>query len=173
MSSDGPRPAIAVGGRPPTILVVHPRENRRKCSLEALRGRPDLRFVKFSPELSLDLAGYVRLAVDGEPLSERDAGMGLLLLDGNWHRAGAMNRPFAHVPPRSLRGFRTAYPRVSKMLQDPADGLASIEALYVAFRILGRSTGGLLDAYRWREPFLERNGWAPDRARSSSIEARP
>jgi pre-rRNA-processing protein TSR3 len=144
---------------PITILVVHPRENRAKCSLEPLRGRSDLRFVKFSPKLALELDGYVRLAVDGEPLTERDAERGLLLLDGNWRFAAPMNRHFAHVPARSLRGYRTAYPRTAKLLTDPAGGLASIEALYIALSILGRPTRGLLDGYHWREPFLAGNAW--------------
>lgn len=149
-----------------TLLVVHPRENRAKCSLEPLRGRAGLRFVKFSPKAAAALEieqhlgrDYVRLAVDGEPLSERDAGKGIVLLDGNWRFAAAMNRAFAHVPPRSLRGFRTAYPRTAKLLTDPDGGLASIEALYIAYSVVGRSTAGLLDHYYWREPFLAANSW--------------
>ena len=144
---------------PITLLVVHPRENRRKCSLEPLRGRADLRFVPFAPPLDLKLDGYVRLAVDGEPLSAADRERGLLLLDGNWHRAAPMNHHFEGVPGRSLRGFKTAYPRTAKLLPDPADGLASIEALYIAYHLLGRSTAGLLDGYHWRAPFLAANRW--------------
>ena len=146
---------------PITLLVVHPRENRAKCSLEPLRGRDDLRFVKFAPEreLDVDLDRYVRLAVDGEPLTAADRHRGLLLLDGNWRRADPMNRAFARVPGRSLRGFKTAYPRTSKLKTDPAEGLASVEALYVALTILGRPTDGLLDGYRWRAGFLAANGW--------------
>ena len=142
---------------PITILVVHPRENRAKCSLEPLRGRADLRFVKFAPGLELELGGYVRLAVDGEPLTAADRELGLLLLDGNWRRADPMNREFARVPGRSLRGFKTAYPRTSKLRTDPAEGLASVEALFIALTILGRPTAGLLDGYRWRAAFLAAN----------------
>jgi pre-rRNA-processing protein TSR3 len=144
---------------PPTLLVVHPRENRRKCSLEPLRGRCDLRFVVFPPSAPVDGERYVRLTVDGPPLSADDADRGLLLLDGNWWRAESMNRPFLHVPSRSLRGFKTAYPRSSKRRDDPSDGLASIEALYVAYRLVGRPTDGLLDGYRWRDVFLAANGF--------------
>jgi pre-rRNA-processing protein TSR3 len=144
---------------PITILVVHPRENRAKCSLEPLRGRADVRFVKFPPKAGLDLADYVRLAVDGEPLTERDAGKGILLLDGNWRFAAPMNRHFAEVPARSIRGFKSAYPRTAKLGTDPADGLASVEALYVAYAIVGRPTEGLLDGYHWRAPFLAANSW--------------
>jgi pre-rRNA-processing protein TSR3 len=35
--------------------------------------------------------------------------------------------------------------------------LASIEALYMAYHLLGRPTEGLLDGYRWAEVFLELN----------------
>jgi pre-rRNA-processing protein TSR3 len=44
------------------------------------------------------------------------------------------------------------------MYQDPAAGLATVEALYIAYHILGRPTEGLLDEYRWAEEFLRANG---------------
>jgi hypothetical protein len=34
-----------------------------------------------------------------------------------------------------------------------------VEALYVAYRVLGRPTAGLLDHYRWAADFLRLNGW--------------
>jgi pre-rRNA-processing protein TSR3 len=68
---------------------------------------------------------------------------------------------FEHVPPRSLHGWKTAYPRVSKLGTDPDNGLASIEALYLAYHILGRPTDGLLDHYRWAEQFLALNDLPP------------
>ena len=144
---------------PPTILVIHAKEKRAKCSLEPLRGRPDLCFVEFAASLAGDWPGYVRLSVDGPPLSVADRESGLLLIDGSWRHAAHMHERYAHVPPRSLSGFRTANPRVSKVFQDPAEGLASVEALYIAYRILGRPTEGMLDHYFWRERFLKLNGW--------------
>jgi pre-rRNA-processing protein TSR3 len=86
--------------------------------------------------------------------------MGLLLIDGAWRHAARMERYFQLVPPRTLRGFHTAYPRVSKLFQDPSSGLASVEALYIAYRILGRPTAGLLEKYYWRDNFLKLNGWS-------------
>lgn len=83
--------------------------------------------------------------------------MGILLLDGSWRWATPMNRDFAHISPRSLTGIQTAYPRRSKLGSDPEQGLASIEALYAAYRILGRDTTGLLDHYRWANEFLQLN----------------
>jgi pre-rRNA-processing protein TSR3 len=144
---------------PPTIIVRHPAENPKKCSVLPLKGHPALRFVVFPPMRPLDLTGYVRLAAEGPKLSSADAEMGLLLLDASWNRAGKMARAFADVPPRSLVGIRTAYPRASKRGTDPDNGLASVEALVAAHRLLGRPTTGFLDHYHWADEFLRLNGW--------------
>ena len=143
---------------PPTVIVRHTKENPRKCSILPLRGRPDLVFLNYPVRVRPPLEGYIRLAADGPELTAADADRGLLLLDGSWRWAAAMTRDFADVPPRSLSGWRTAYPRVSKLGTDPDNGLASVEALYVAYRILGRPTDGLLDHYRWAADFLRANG---------------
>jgi pre-rRNA-processing protein TSR3 len=144
---------------PPTVVVRHSHENPRKCSILPLRGRADLVFLNYPVARRPALDGYVRLAAEGPPLSAADAGHGLLLLDGSWRWAASMTRDFADVPPRSLSGYTTAYPRVSKRGTDPDNGLASVEALYAAYRILGRPTDGLLDHYRWAEEFVRLNGW--------------
>ena len=148
-------------GPPRTVIVRHSRENPRKCTVLPLRGRPDVLFLGYPVKAMPDLTGYVRLAADGLELSEADAASGLLLLDGSWRWAGSMTRDFLDVPPRSLSDFRTAYPRSSKMGTDPDNGLASVEALFLAYHILGRPTEGLLDHYRWAEAFLSLNGLKP------------
>ena len=144
---------------PATVIVRNARENPRKCSILPLRGREDLIFVGYPLGKPLPLEGYIRLAAEGEPLSERDAKAGVLLLDGSWRWAAVMSRDFLDVPGRSLRGYRTAYPRKSKMDTDPENGLASVEALFVAYRLLGRPTEGLLAHYRWAEEFLRTNSF--------------
>jgi len=68
-----------------------------------------------------------------------------------------MERLTASVPVRSLPPLVTAYPRSSKVSEDPEGGLATIEALYAAYRILGRDTSALLDHYRWGQEFIELN----------------
>jgi pre-rRNA-processing protein TSR3 len=123
---------------PITVIVRHPRENPRKCSILPLKGRPDLLFLTYPLRERPDLAGYVRLAAEGPPLSTADAERGLLLLDGSWRWAGEMTRDFRDVPPRSLEGYRTAYPRVSKQGTDPDNGLATVEALFLAYHLLGQ-----------------------------------
>jgi pre-rRNA-processing protein TSR3 len=144
---------------PCTVIVRHDHENPRKCSVLPLRGRADIVFLNYPVRQRPDLGGYVRLAADGPPLSADDRDKGLLLLDGSWRWAAAMTRDFLDVPPRSLSGWRTAYPRTSKLGTDPDNGLASVEALYIAYHILGRPTEGLLDHYHWAAEFLRNNDW--------------
>jgi pre-rRNA-processing protein TSR3 len=142
---------------PATVIIRDAHENSRKCSILPLQGRPDLMLLTHPVDPRPNLINYVRLAAEGPPLSAADAVLGLLLLDGSWRRADSMTRAYAYVPARSLNGYQTAYPRVSKRGDDPINGLASVEALFIAYHILGRPTDGLLDHYRWREAFLSRN----------------
>ncbi len=141
------------------LVVRHPRENRRKCTLEPLRDRPWIRFQTFRPGRPIELAKlHILLEVGAPPLTPGDAGPPLLLLDATWRLLPAMRRAVrGPVVARSLpEGLATAYPRRSKTFADPARGLASVEALYAALRILGRRDDTLLEAYHWRETFLER-----------------
>lgn len=145
------------GVPPPTIIVVHPREKRSKCTVEPLRGRDDFVFWTFPEKGQEPLDGYVRLGIGGEQLSEADAESGLLVLDGTWKLAEKMEPFFRDVPVRSLPPWQTAYPRVSKLFEDPAAGLATIEAVYAAHTILERGTSDLLDSYYWADQFVELN----------------
>jgi pre-rRNA-processing protein TSR3 len=142
---------------PPTLIVVHPRERRQKCTVEPLRGRPGFIFWTFPETGPQSLQCYVRLGLGGPDLSRDDAGRGLLVLDGTWRLAAGMEARFADIPIRSLQPWQTAYPRVSKLFDDPAAGLATIEAIFAAYHILGRDTSGLLDEYYWRDEFLRKN----------------
>jgi pre-rRNA-processing protein TSR3 len=152
-----PAPTALTCSYQPTIIVRNPRENPRKCSVLPLRERPDIVFLGYPLSRRPSLEGYFRLAAEGEELSPRDRASGLLLVDGSWRWAERMNRDFLDLPPRSLHGYRTAYPRRSKQGTDPDNGLASVEALFLAYHILGRPTGGLLDHYHWAEEFLRLN----------------
>lgn len=141
----------------PTIIVIHPKERRSKCSVEPLRGRDDFVFWKypFRGEYSLD--NYVQLGIGGPEISEADAEKGLLVLDGTWRLAEKMAGDYKDVPVRSLPAWQTAYPRTSKIYDDPSQGLATIEAVFAAYVALGRETTGLLDEYYWANSFLELN----------------
>ncbi len=142
---------------PPTILVVHPKERASKCTVAPLRGREGFVFWNFPNRGPESLEGYVRLGIGGPLLSEDDADKGLLVLDGSWRWAEKMEAEFADVPVRSLPAWETAYPRASKLFEDPAAGLATIEAIYAAYIKLGRDTAGLLGHYHWAEEFLAKN----------------
>lgn len=141
----------------PVILVVHPREMRSKCSVEPLRGASGFVFWKFPNRGPDSLGDYIRLDLDGPLLSAQDSRRGLLLLDGTWRLAARMAEDYQDVPTRSLAPWRTAYPRVSKMFDDPRTGLATIEALFAALVQMQQPVPGLLDSYRWRDEFLTLN----------------
>jgi pre-rRNA-processing protein TSR3 len=147
------------GPFPPTIIVVHPREKRSKCTVEVLRTRAGFVFWTFPDRGPEPLDGYVRLVMEGPVLSAEDADRGLLVLDGTWRLAHRMEKFFRDLPPRSLPRIQTAYPRLSRITPDPMGGLATIEAVYAAFRQLGRPCDGLLDHYHWADEFLARNHW--------------
>jgi pre-rRNA-processing protein TSR3 len=142
---------------PQTVIVRHFKERTGKCTVWPLRQRADVLLVPYPVRVRPDLTGYIRLAAEGPALSVADVASGLLLLDGSWRYADAMTREFLDVPARSLSGWKTAYPRVSRWYDDPDNGLSSVEALYVAYHLLGRPTAGLFEAYRWGDEFLRLN----------------
>lgn len=142
---------------PPTIIVVHPKERRSKCSVQPLRETEGFIFWKYPNRGPESLEGYVRLGFGGPVIGPDDANAGLLILDGTWRWTETMEEDYAGLPVRSLPELETAYPRVSKTYDDPHGGLATIEALYAAYHLMGRDTTGLLDEYHWREEFLDRN----------------
>jgi pre-rRNA-processing protein TSR3 len=142
---------------PPTIVVVHPKERRSKCSVAPLRGREGFVFWNHPRRGAESLTGYVRLGLGGPMLTPEDSSSGLLILDGTWRWAAAMERDYADLPVRSLANWSTAYPRTSKLFEDPAAGLATVEALYAAYVQMDRPTDGLLDHYQWGDAFLAKN----------------
>ena len=141
-----------------TLILRHPRERLSKCSLTPLHNRPELKFMKAHPGLKIDATGYTVLAMNAPVLSKADAGRPLLLLDSTWRLLPQLNACLEGDPiPRSLpSGIGTAYPRISKVSEDPLGGLASVEALYLARRLLGDDDPSLLNDYYWRDCFLEK-----------------
>ncbi len=145
----------------PTIIVVHHRERRSKCTVEPLRTQAGFEFWSYplkpphSPKLIQ--TRYVRLGLGGPLISPADREFGLLVLDGTWRWAEKMEADFDEVPVRSLPAWQTAYPRVSKVFDDPSQGLATIEAIFAAYHHMGYDTTGLLEAYHWKDPFLKLN----------------
>ncbi|MBX3464568.1 MAG: hypothetical protein KF830_15470 [Planctomycetes bacterium] len=142
----------------PTTVIRHAKEKVRKCSLRFLHGRPEMTFLRQREGFTFDATGFTLLAVDAPPLTAADAGRPLLLLDSTWRWLPQLLACLHGEPvPRSIPGhLPTAYPRRSKVFADPAAGLASIEALYVARALLGDDDPTLLDGYHWRDEFLAR-----------------
>lgn len=140
----------------PVTILRHPKERLSKCSLEPLKGRPEITFIKASKGLKFDCTGYILLSIDAPELSPLDAGHPILLLDSTWRLLPDLEACLIGVPiRRSLpSSVKTAYPRISKIFSDPLQGLASVEALYLTKYILGENDIGLLDAYHWRDKFL-------------------
>lgn len=152
----------------PTVIVVHPKERRSKCSVEPLRPRDDFLFYTFPEPVTQPLEGYIRLGLGGEILTSADADQGLFVLDGTWKLAARMEPTFADIPIRTLPPVQTAYPRVSKVFDDPTGGLATVEAVYAALKIMGRNVDGILDKYHWKHEFLKLNGWHSSNEDSNS-----
>jgi pre-rRNA-processing protein TSR3 len=137
-------------------IVRHPDENLAKCTLEPLRSRKELSFLQFSASLKIEASGAIVLSVDAPLISEADAGSPLILLDGNWKHVPKLKSCLTGTPIyRSLPKVPTAYPRRNDEGLDPAEGLASVEALYLALKLLGHDDPGLLYHYHWREQFLK------------------
>lgn len=146
---------------PPTFILRHRRENLKKCSLRGLENRTDCQFFTYPKDQLPEMNGYILLALEAPPLTKEDSHRGLFILDATWRYAERMleqvgsQRGLVH---RSIpEEVRTAYPRRQNDCADPERGLASIEALFIAYVILGRETTGLLDSYYWKDQFLEKN----------------
>ena len=146
-----------------TWILRHRRENLHKCSLSGLEGREDLVFYTYPQDTLPPLTKTIVLALEAPLLSKEDADNHLLLIDGTWKHATVM---FSQLPKPHLFERRslppkleTAYPRRQNDCIDPKRGLASIEALYAAYTLLGRDPQGLLDHYHWKKEFLNKNSF--------------
>lgn len=137
-------------------LIRHPAENLAKCTLEPLLHRPEFKFLTFSSLLNVEATHCIVLSVNAPILSQEDRGRPLILLDGNWKHVTKLKSCLKGSPCyRSLPLIPTAYPRRNDDGLDPAEGLASVEALYLALKIMGHNDSSLLDHYYWREDFLK------------------
>ena len=148
----------------PTIILRHRKENLKKCSLRGLETHKDLKFYTYPQHMPENLTGYVMLHLGEQEtieLSKADADKGLFFLDSTWNYEKKMHDRLSieHILfYRSLPSyFVTAYPRQQTGCQDPQRGLATVEALYIAYKILDLPTEGLLDHYHFAQVFLEKN----------------
>jgi pre-rRNA-processing protein TSR3 len=142
---------------PSRVTVIrHAKERISKCSLRHLHDRQEFRFLRASPSLRFDATDYLLLAVDAPTLTRADSGHPILLLDATWRHLPALMQHVTGEPIRRSMppGIRTAYPRRSRVFDDPEAGLASVEALYLCKRLLGEDDPSLLDGYHWKDEFL-------------------
>ena len=146
----------------PTLILRHRRENLKKCSLRGLQ-REDFVFLTYPQDTLPHLISYCLLTLNAPPLTPEDRSYGLLLIDGTWRYTQTMyqeqiEKPERKVALRSLPAhYQTAYPRRQPDCPDPARGLSSLEALFLAYHILKRPTHGILDNYYWKNVFLKKN----------------
>lgn len=145
-----------------TIVIRHRRENCKKCSLSGLEERTDFLFLRYPQTQLPDITDYVLLTLDSEApvISKKDSSSGILLLDATWKLASKMESqlPLTRTTRRSLpTKFQTAYPRRQLDCPYPDAGLASIEALAIAYYLTERDCRGLLDHYYWKDSFLKLN----------------
>lgn len=145
-----------------TFVLRHRRENLKKCSLRGLENREDFKFYTY-PSRSLPLlTNTILLSLGAPELTLQDQNCNLFLIDATWRYAEVMQRQVLKEQPhlilRSLPAtLKTSYPRRQDDCVDPEKGLASIEALYAAYLILGWEASGLLNNYHWRDDFLDIN----------------
>jgi pre-rRNA-processing protein TSR3 len=140
------------------LILRDPRESPKKCSLTPLRGMPGVRFVGYEPDRRVDAGKRILLHPGGADITHADRGRPLLLVDCAWRRLPQLLATVdGELEHRRLPRLATAYPRKSKLFEDPEQGLASIEALYAALALLGEVRPELLESYRWKDDFLGRN----------------
>ncbi len=144
-----------------TIILRHRKENKKKCTLEPLKNRDDWAFFTYPKDTLIAPKNCVVLSFEGPLLTKKDENSSLLLIDGTWRYATKMydQTPLIHtLEKRSLPStLKTAYPRKQDDCEKPSEGLASIEALFAAYSILGWDSTYLLDHYPFKDKFLELN----------------
>jgi pre-rRNA-processing protein TSR3 len=140
----------------PITIIRHKREKLSKCSLRGLEQRPNIQFYVKKKGFLFDAEGFTVLSPTAPLLSIADQGKPLLILDSTWSLLPELEACLLGAPIyRSLPStIQTAYPRINKKGLDPAQGLASVEALYAAKRLLGEEDVSLLDYYYWKDAFL-------------------
>lgn len=109
----------------PVSIIRHPKERRSKCSLTPLESRQDLSFHRARLGWTFDMTGFTVLALGAPEMSEADAGRPILLLDSTWRLLPQVEACLVgRGVRRTLPAVPTAYPRVSKIAEDPMGGLA-------------------------------------------------
>jgi len=143
----------------PTIIIRHRKENLKKCSLKGIEKDKNFNFYTYPKDLLPDLSEHILLKMDAPTITYEDYKKPLLLIDSTWRYLDKILKTIPNnLECRSIpRNYITAYPRKQTLCFNPKYGLASIEALYLAYMLTHRSTENLLENYYWKEKFLKIN----------------
>ena len=143
------------------IILRHKKENFKKCSLKGLENRDDFIFYKYPRERLPDLSNYILLTLEAPELTINDKVFGICVIDATWRYEKKMYSWLTSqisIQKRSLPSYyKTAYPRYQTDCCDPERGLASIEAIFLAYLIMEKPIENLLDNYYWKEKFYKIN----------------
>ena len=144
-----------------TIIIRLNKESPKKCSLTPLRQRDDLDIEWHHCNIGdkVEVGAVTLLHPEGVPLSGDDDNRPLLLVDSSWRDLPRMlSTVSGDFELRCLpKNLVTAYPRKSKIFEDPETGLASVEALHASSVGLGRRDDSLLEGYYFGDKWLELN----------------
>jgi ribosome biogenesis protein Tsr3 len=144
-------------------VILDSGETANKCTIAPLSDRPDFRMFHVRAGAVLGpLRSPLLLHPDGECLTAfaNSKASGVAAIDCVWRRLEPLLARIEGEVPKLARipaGFETAYPRKSKWNVDPASGLATIEAIFIASAILGSWDLTLLSRYAFAAEFLSRN----------------
>lgn len=145
-----------------TFILRHRKENLKKCTLSGLEQDDSFSFYSYPSDRLTNLKNTCLLTLNAPDLTFADRQYNLLLIDGTWQYAQKMEKVTLHNNPQLIlrqipQTIVTAYPRKQTGCLKPKQGLASIEALAIAYYILGFPWLHLLDHYYWRQDFLAFN----------------
>ncbi len=146
-------------------VIIDAEETANKCTIAPLVYRPDFTLFRVKgQEMMGPLTAPILLHHEGQCLTvlRKSLGkvQGVSSIDCVWHRLDLLLRRVSGRLPQLARipdGFRTAYPRKSAQQTDPASGLATIEAIFVAGALLGNWDVSLLSQYYFGRQFVEFN----------------
>ena len=145
-------------------ILIDKKENPRQCTIHPLKDRSDFSIRYFGKRKAIPaFTSEVLLHVDGDSLNELSqkkpvASIGLI--DCTWKKVPSALARLEAPLPRLVRipeGFLTAYPRRNKEGKDPLEGLATIEALFIAAAFFGNWDESLLKHYHFKDDFLKIN----------------
>jgi ribosome biogenesis protein Tsr3 len=154
-------------------ILVDKNEKPNKCTILPQAGRIDFAIRRFARDRTLapmsgdwllHPEGIDMATLGGKNTSDLQTraleGPTLSVVDCNWRRLPAVLQKVEGPLPPKIKipvGFATAYPRKNRHDLDPHEGLATIEAIFIAGAFLGCWDPSLFDKYHWKAEFFAKN----------------